>query len=143
MAFDAIDEALIALLSANARESTAELARKLNLSRSTVKDRVSRLERQGVIQGYGVKLAESYGEGHISAHVTIDVEPRASAQIVRQLGKIPAVKALYAVNGVHDLIAIIRTASTQALDQALDQIGAIDGIVRTVSSIVLSTKFER
>jgi DNA-binding Lrp family transcriptional regulator len=140
---DDTDKTLISLLQANARASTAELARKLQLSRSTVKDRILRLERQGIIKGYGVKLSETFGEGQITAHVMIDVDPKQSGQIVRQLGKINAIKALYAVNGIHDLLAITTTDSTQALDRALDQIGDIEGIEKTVSSIVLSTKFER
>lgn len=140
---DDTDNALISLLQANARASTAELARKLGLSRSTVKDRIQRLERRGIIKGYGVKLSETFGEGQITAHVMIDVDPKQSAQVVRQLLKINAIKALYAVNGIHDLLAITTTDSTQALDRALDAIGNIDGIERTVSSIVLSTKFER
>lgn len=140
---DDTDNALISLLQANARASTAELARKLGLSRSTVKDRIQRLERRGIIKGYGVKLSETFGEGQITAHVMIDVDPKQSAQVVRQLLKINAIKALYAVNGIHDLLAITTTDSTQALDRALDAIGDIDGIERTVSSIVLSTKFER
>ena len=140
---DETDKTLLSLLQANARASTAELARKLGLSRSTVKDRIQRLERRGVIKGYGVKLSETFGEGQITAHVMIDVDPKLSAQVVRQLLKINAIKALYAVNGIHDLLAITTTDSTQALDKALDAIGDIEGIERTVSSIVLSTKFER
>ncbi|MGI9464738.1 MAG: Lrp/AsnC family transcriptional regulator, partial [Aestuariivirgaceae bacterium] len=52
------DEELIALLKLNARESVASLARKLGLSRTTVQDRLKRLEEQRVIEGYSVKLSE-------------------------------------------------------------------------------------
>lgn len=140
---DDTDQRLLALLQTDARASTADLARKLGLSRSTVKDRINRLERRGVIKGYGVRLANAFDEGQITAHVMIDVDPKQSAHVVRQLGKISAIKALHAVNGIHDLLAITTTDSTQALDRALDDIGNIEGIDRTVSSIVLSTKFER
>ena len=140
---DATDQALLALLSNNARASTAELARQLQLSRSTVKDRIARLERRGIIRGYAVKLAEPFDREQITAHVMIDVDPKKAGQVVRLLGKITAIKALHAVNGIHDLLAIVAAASTRDLDRALDDIGAIDGIERTVSSIVLSTKFER
>ena len=140
---DDIDKHLLTLLQSNARASTAELARKLELSRSTVKDRIDRLERKGIIKGYGVKLSETYGEGQITAHVMIDVDPKLSGQVVRQLGKISAIKALYAVNGNHDLLAVTSTDSTQELDRALDAIGDTEGIEKTVSAIVLSTKFER
>ena len=53
---DDIDRKLLALLQADARESTAKLARKLNLARTTVVARIARLEKEGVIAGYGVRL---------------------------------------------------------------------------------------
>ena len=140
---DANDKALLALLSANSRASTAELARKLELSRSTVKDRMQRLEKQGVISGYTIRYDEDFAGGQIRAQVMISYEPKLSTQIVRQLKLLPAVKAVYAVNGIYDMIAHVSADSTLDLDKTLDRIGDIDGIEKTVSSIILSTKFER
>lgn len=140
---DAKDRALLALLSANSRETTAELARKLELSRSTVKDRMQRLEKRGIISGYTIRYSEDYASGQIRAQVMISYEPKLSTQIVRHLKQLPAVKAVYAVNGIYDMIAHVSAESTLDLDRALDQIGDIDGIDKTVSSIILSTKFER
>ena len=54
---DAKDRSLIALLRANARESTASLARKLGVARSTVQERLTRLEKDGTIAGYTVRVA--------------------------------------------------------------------------------------
>ncbi|MBT4520565.1 MAG: Lrp/AsnC family transcriptional regulator [Halieaceae bacterium] len=143
MTTDATESALIALLSANGRESTSELARKLNLSRSTVKDRISRLEKRGVIMGYTVRLSEEYAQRQILAHVMISSDPKQSTQIVRTLQQIRAVKSLHAVNGIYDMIAMVSAESINLLDQTLDQIGHMVGVEKTLSSIVLSTKIER
>ena len=140
---DANDKALLALLSANSRESTAELARKLELSRSTVKDRMQRLERQGVISGYTIRYNEDNASGQIRAQVMISYDPKLASQIVRQLRQLPAIKAVHAVNGIYDMIALVSADSTLDLDKTLDQIGTMEGIEKTVSSIILSTKFER
>ena len=140
---DSNDKQLLALLSANSRESTAELARKLGLSRSTVKDRMQRLEKKGVISGYTIRYSEDYASGQIRAQVMISYEPKLATQIVRQLRQLSTIKAVYAVNGIYDMIALVSADSTLDLDQTLDQIGDIDGIEKTVSSIILSTKFER
>ena len=140
---DSNDKQLLALLSANSRESTAELARKLGLSRSTVKDRMQRLEKKGVISGYTIRYSEDYASGQIRAQVMISYEPKLATQIVRLLRQLPTIKAVYAVNGIYDMIALVSADSTLDLDQTLDQIGDIDGIEKTVSSIILSTKFER
>ncbi len=137
------DKALIAMLSANSRESTAELARKLGLSRSTVKGRIERLEKHGVITGYTIRYSEAFATSQIRAQVMISYAPKQSSQIVRNLRLLPTIKAVYAVNGIYDMIALVSADSTGDLDQTLDQIGEIEGIEKTVSSIVLSTKFER
>ena len=60
MIIEGKDRALIDLLRANSRESVSELARQLGLSRSTVKDRIARLEKSGVITGYTVRFSEGY-----------------------------------------------------------------------------------
>ena len=137
------EAALIALLRANGRESTSELARKLNLSRSTVKDRIDRLEKRGVIKGYTIRLSEDYADRQIQAHVMISSDPKQSVQIVRTLQQITAVKSLHAVNGIYDMIALVSAESTKLLDETLDQIGNMVGVDKTLSSIILSTKIER
>ncbi len=143
MVINAKDKELLALLRANGRESISELSRKLNLSRSTVKDRIARLEKQGVITGYTVRFSEEYADGQIQAHVMISIDPKKSTQVVRALKQMVGIKSLYAVNGVYDMIAILSAESTRSLDEDLDKIGDTDGIEKTVSSIILSTKFER
>lgn len=143
MIIDGKDKELIALLSANSRESTANLARTLGMSRTTVTSRIERLEKRGVITGYTVQFSDTYERGQIQAHVMINSDPKASSHIVRCLKKNPAVRALHAINGVHEMLAIVSAESTHHLDQVLDDIGNTDGINKTTSSILLSTKFAR
>ncbi len=143
MIIDGKDKELIALLSTNSRESTANLARMLGMSRTTVTSRIERLEKRGVITGYTVQFNQDYERGRIQAQVMISSNPKSSAHIVRTLKKIPAIKALHAVNGSYEMLALISAESTQHLDQVLDLVGNIDGISKTTSSIILSTKFSR
>jgi len=135
------DSRLIALLRANAREPTASLARKLGLARSTVQERIARLEREGVIKGYTVRLAE---EGqHLKAVVMISTDPKQGERVAAELKKMTDVRSLVAVSGASDLIATVEAESAPRLDAALDRIGKLHGVARTVSSIVLSEKFSR
>ncbi|MFT4635104.1 MAG: DNA-binding Lrp family transcriptional regulator [Arenicella sp.] len=143
MIIDGKDKELIALLSTNSRESTANLARLLGMSRTTVTSRIERLEKRGVIRGYTIQFSEDYERGRIQAQVMISSDPKSSAQIVRSLKKIPAIRALHAINGVYDMLALISAESTQHLDQVLDLVGNTEGISKTTSSIILSTKFSR
>ncbi len=81
MQLDEIDQALLAALRENARESTADLARRVGRSRTTVQGRLERLERRGVIQGYALRLAEDFEAGAVRAHVLIKVAPRESRAV--------------------------------------------------------------
>ena len=138
----ASDAKLIALLRSNAREPTASLARKLGLARSTVQERIARLEREGTIKGYTVKLSEDVS-GRLKAVVMISTDPKQGDRVAAELKKITEVHSLAAVSGASDLIATVEAENPARLDTALDRIGKLHGVARTVSSIVLSEKFSR
>ncbi|MFT3986704.1 Lrp/AsnC family transcriptional regulator [Aestuariivirga sp.] len=137
------DEELIALLRVDAREPVASLARKLGLSRTTVQDRLRRLEDQGVITGYAVRLAEEVDKGGIRALVTISVEPRRQVEVARLLARFPQFETLHTVSGKFDLVATVKTASAEDMDTLIDKLGVIPGITRTETAVILSTKLDR
>lgn len=138
-----VDAKLISLLKANAREPTASLARKLGLARSTVQERIAKLEREGTIQAYTVKLSEAQEIRRLRAIVMISADPKQADRVGAELKKMHEVRALYAVSGAYDMVAIVEAETTARLDAALDRIGRTNGVARTVSSIVLSEKFAR
>lgn len=137
------DEELIALLKANAREPVASLARKLGLSRTTVQDRLRRLEETGVIAGYSLRLARETQIGQLRAFVTLAVEPRRQVEVARALARFPQIEALHTVSGKFDLIAQAKAQSSEAMDELIDAIGQLPGITRIETSVVLSTKLDR
>lgn len=137
------DELLLSLLRENARASTAEIARRLGLSRTTVQNRIERLERQGVISGYTVRVHDDYERSRIRAHIMVTLHPKQMPAVVRGLEAMPEVRELHSVSGEHDLIALAVAATIGDVDALTDAIGAIDGVERTTTSVILSTKFER
>jgi DNA-binding Lrp family transcriptional regulator len=143
MKIDETDRLLLALLRENARASTSELGRRVGLSRTTVQGRLERLERNGVIAGYTVKLGDEQERGQIRAHILITALPKFSAKVEVELKRVIEVRKLYSVSGAHDLIALVEAPSIEAMDRAIDRIGALDGVERTVSSIILSTRIDR
>ncbi|WP_188859538.1 Lrp/AsnC family transcriptional regulator [Marinobacterium nitratireducens] len=137
------DERLIHLLRRNARVSVTELARELNLSRSTVQNRINRLEATGVIRGYSVELGGEFSRQQVAAHVSIKVHQKLTVKTNIELEQISQVAQLFAVSGEYDLIAIVQAPSLEELSAVLDDIGNLDGVERTNSSVVLETKFRR
>ena len=140
---DPSDRALLARLRENARAPVAELARELGLSRTTVQSRLDRLQRQRVIAGYTVVVTDEHEAGLVRAHVLITLAPRRSGAIEQALRRIPEVRVLHSVSGPFDLIAVVAAASIGELDALIDRIGQLDGVERTTSAIVLSTRIER
>jgi DNA-binding Lrp family transcriptional regulator len=140
---DAIDQRLISALRENGRAPTAELARLVGRSRTSVQSRIERLEREGVIIGYGVRLAPEHDLGAVRAHVMIKVGPKEARAVIAALQAIPQVRVLHSVSGDVDLIAVAAAASVAEMDAVIDRIGVLDGVERTTSSIILSTKFDR
>jgi len=137
------EQALLTLLRANARASTAELARQLGVSRTTVQSRIERLEQRGIIAGYGVRLSRDYEQGLVKAHVLLTVTPKLADKVVRSLQAMPPVRTVHSVSGNFDMIVIVDAPSIRDLDALLDRIGAMDGVERTSSSIILSTRIDR
>lgn len=140
---DEIDRQLIALLQINARESVATLARQLGIARTTVNSRLARLEKGKVITGYGVRLGQRLIGGGLQAYVGIKVQPRSGKEVVRRLSAMGQVQQLCAVSGEFDYVAWLRSDTPEQLDQLLDQIGSVEGVEKTTTSIILSSKVDR
>ena len=137
------DEKLLAILRTNARASISDLARALNLSHSTVQSRMLKLEETGVIKGYSVDYGDAYLSQMVSAHVSIKVKQKLTTKTNLELKQIDAISQLYAISGEFDLIAVVQAQNLEKLSHLLDDIGNLDGVERTTSSVILETKFKR
>src|SRR5438309_533114 len=105
---DDTDRQLLALLRDNARASVASLAKTLRVSRGTVQNRIAKLEREGTIVGYTVRLRPQMEEHRIRAWMTVAVEGNRTDTVLRTLRGEPAVVALHTTNGRWDIVAELR-----------------------------------
>jgi DNA-binding Lrp family transcriptional regulator len=137
---DDLDRQLISELRANARATVASLAKKLRVARGTVQNRINRLEKEGTILGYTVRLRPKVDEHRIAALMTIAVEGNRQESVIRTLRGDPAVTELHTTNGRWDLVAGLRADSLEAFDQVLGRIRLIEGISGTETSLLLSTQ---
>ncbi len=137
------DEQLICLLQKNGRVSVSEMARKLSASRTAVQMRMQKLERNGVIDGYTVKLSPAYLEKKVQALVMIRFPPGNRKEIEAELAAIVQLTSLYSISGAFDMAGVVSAPSMGELDMIIDKIGCLKGIDETMSSIILSTKIDR
>lgn len=140
---DDMDRRLLALLREDARTSTAALARALEVARMTVVERLKRLEKNGVIAGYTVRLSEDALRGRMKVHALLRANAKAGDAVLKSLHGMTQVRAVYAISGVFDYMALIEAETIGEIDTVLDAIGCIPGVEGTQSAIVLATKFDR
>lgn len=138
-----LDSELIRLLRDNARLSVSELARQLGVSRATVQDHMQQLEHRNIIRGYTIRFEPEHSRQQVKAYVMVSLEPKAAVQVIRMISTIDAVETLHTISGQYDLIAYLSTDTTEQLDDVIDRIGDIEGVFKTMTSVVLSEKFRR
>lgn len=136
---DDTDRQLIALLRDNARLPVVALAKKLRVARATVQNRISKLEADGTVVGYTVRLRPEAEAHRIRAIMSIEISGHHGNAVLRALRGNPNVMALHTTNGRWDLMAEVRADTLEAFDKALNVIRSIQGIANSETSILLST----
>ena len=91
----------------------------------------------------GVRLGQDVLDASINAYVGIILAPKFGPSALKRLEKMPEVQLLCAVSGEYDYVAWLRAASPDRLNELLDQIGQLEGVERTTTSIILARKIDR
>jgi DNA-binding Lrp family transcriptional regulator len=141
---DDIDLRIVALLQENARRSFQDIGRHVALSAPAVKRRVDRLEQEGVITGYSAAIEPERFGWHTHAFVDLFCEGRMSGgEILDAVRGHPEVVGAYTVAGEASAILHVRAEDTKHLEEALERIRDVKGVLRTQTQVVLSTLLER
>ena len=136
---DALDQQLIGLLRTDARLTVAALAHRLKVSRGTITNRIRRLEDDGVIVGYTVRLRPDAQPNEINAWMSIAVEGNETRAVIASLLGEPGVAGIHDTNGRWDLLASLRATNLSELSSVLERVRLIKGIQSTETSIHLQT----
>ena len=140
---DEVDLRLLSLLRDDARQTIAQLAKDLGISRGQIYSRLARFEEEKVVAGYTVRLGEAFAAGRIRAHMMLKTLPRAHREVEAALGRLPQVQAIHAISGEYDIIAMLEAYDAAQLNELIDDVGMLDGVERTTTSVILATKIER
>ena len=136
---DDLDRQLISLLRANARLPVATLAKRLKVARGTVQNRLARLERDGQIAGYTVRLQAPDEARRVVALMLLAVEGASVEAVLSSLRGDPAVSALHTTNGRWDVVAELRADTLEEFDRVLGRIRRIPGVATSETNLLLST----
>ncbi len=136
---DDVDRQLISLLRDDGRASIASLAKRLRVARGTVQNRLAKLEADGTIVGYTVRLRPQAEEHRVRGIMTVEVEGRRQDAVMKALRGDPAVTAMHTTNGRWDLVVELRADSLHEFDKVLVRIGALEGVARCETNLLLTT----
>jgi DNA-binding Lrp family transcriptional regulator len=137
---DNVDKDLIALLRRNSRESIANLAASLGVSRATVRTRMEKLTSTGVITGFTLRLSEDELPFPVRGITLVKIAGHRTKRITAQLEKIIAIRDIHSTNGKWDLIVELATETLADFDAALAAMRDIDGISESETNLLLATR---
>lgn len=134
---DEVDLRILELLKENSRSTYVEIGKSLELSEGTVRNRVQALTESGVIKKFTIEVSLSVG---VRALIMISVDPqRPTLEISGKVMKLPGVEKIYEVTGEYDVVTVVSSASIEGLNQTIEAIRVIEGVVKTNTIIVLKT----
>lgn len=137
---DQIDKKILHILHKNARITASEISNQINLSVSAVGDRLKKLEASGIIENYTAILNPKMLEKSLTAIIMVALERPKYADIFQDfVGKESDILDCYYLAGDYDYALKIVTGDTGSLEVLIGKIKAIEGLLKTKTTIVLST----
>lgn len=140
---DKIDRQLLALLQANARETTTALAAKMGVARTTIQERIARLEANGTISGYSAVLTRDPFDDYTQAIIMIGLTQKHLKPTIERLRLLPEIRLCQFISGDSDICCRVDIPHVEDLGAILEEISEFAGVERVRSWIVLSTNFDR
>ncbi|MEB8388545.1 Lrp/AsnC family transcriptional regulator [Rhodobacteraceae bacterium KMM 6894] len=140
---DDLDRRIVRELQRNARESTSTIAARLGVARSTVHERMARMERDGTITGYSVVLSKNPSEERIEILMLLEIRQQETRKVLKRLEAYTEVRLCLSINGEYDLFVSAEAPRLEDLDVFVDEVAEIPGIIRTNTFVVFGRKLDR
>ncbi|MFH2111587.1 MAG: Lrp/AsnC family transcriptional regulator [Candidatus Bathyarchaeota archaeon] len=145
MGLDDTDRTILRMLKVDARVSLAQISREVGLSSPSIKDRIDKLEAEGVILGYRPVL--EYGKLGLGltgfVGVMLDPQRCCDEDIVRDLETVEGVVEGWFTDGDEDMLLMVRAADPPSLMETVNRIRSIQGVYRTRTVITLANPIKR
>ncbi len=137
---DDLDRRLLTLLHRDGRATISELADLLGVTRTTIRARMDALKARGEVVGFTVVTRQDVAQNPVRGLMMLGIEGRGTERLMARVAALPQVMAVHSTNGTWDLIAEIGTETLEELDQVLFTIRRMEGITRSETNLLLSTK---
>jgi len=136
---DRFDQKILTLLRQNSRLPTSKIAAQINLSRNAVRQRIERLERDGVIEAYTLRTrAPEQDSNSITAFMMVFRKDRMRGDaVINCLQGMEEVRQCFVLSGEFDLLVQLQASSQERMRAIWQEITALEGVQNTTTSFVL------
>ena len=131
---DPMDERIIAILKKDARTPYVTIAKRLKTTEGTVRSRIKRLQQDGVIRSFTVKMASKNLKALVEVKIEVNIN---TSDISKKIQSMPEVESVYEVSGDVDIIAIVDVMSTKELNTVIERIRSYDSTLSTETLLIL------
>lgn len=139
---DRLDADLLALLSSEPRIGVLEASRRLGVARGTVQARLDRLQRSGVVTGFGPDVDPVALGYPVTAFCSLEIrQGRGHRVVAEHLAQVPEVIEAHTISGAGDLLIRVVARSNADLQRVIDVVVDGEDVVRTSTVIALQTQF--
>ncbi len=139
---DDIDRKILTILQKNSRTPLREISKEVGLAESTVYERIKKLKEHGIIRKFTVILDPDALGFTLLAFILIKSKAGKYSHVASELRKYPQIVEIYETTGDYDMLVKIRTKNSEELNEFLDTIGEIEGVVATHTMVVLKVHKE-
>ena len=132
---DEKDKEIIKLLNNDSRAGYGDIGAKIGLSEGAVRKRIRLLTDAGIIRKFTVKVGLTEGAQAITLLATTPACP--TQEVSKKIQAIPNVETVYEVTGEYDIVAVITGMSVTEVNECIEKIRRVEGVMKTNSMIVL------
>ncbi len=138
---DDISLEILKTLQEKARIPNVEVARQVGMAPSAVLERIRKLEKQRIIEGYEVRLNPKFFDKGLIAFITVKTDENADEiEVGKKLARRPHVQEVHYAAGEDAFLVKLRGSDTEEIGRLVrETIKSIDGVQRTKTAIVMST----
>jgi len=137
---DEIDYRILEILQEKARIPNAEVARQVGMAPSAVLERIRKLESQGIIEGYEVRLNPRHFAQNLTAFIMVQANRAGNGRLAGELAELTGVQEVHQIAGDDGYLVKLRVGDTEELGRILrDEFAAVEGVHQTRTSVVLNT----
>ncbi|MCZ4281975.1 Lrp/AsnC family transcriptional regulator [Kiloniella laminariae] len=137
------DQKILSILEADSRTAISELARNISLSPTAVRQRIARLERDGVIEGYTIRTGAVEPQSTIKAVVMLTLTGAFCSKIKAAFGHMPEIRKFWSTTGELDATLIVQVPTIVRLQEVTEKFSAHDLVRRVQTHVIIATHIDR